>query len=225
MYFFSYVLMTLLMFSGLFLIGLILLQRGRGGGLAGAFGGMGGQSAFGTKAGDVFTRITIGVATAWILLCAGSVVALQYSTAGRIDSSLFKEGDDAAIKKAAPADEDWENDAVKAPAAAAGGAAAEAKKDEAEKPADDKPAENKPEEKKPEPAAEKPAADKPADAAAPEKPGEPVKPAEPAADKPAEEPKPAEPKPAEPAPAEQKPEAENKPAEQKPEAPAEKKPE
>lgn len=215
MYFFSYVLMTLLMFSGLFLIGLILLQRGRGGGLAGAFGGMGGQSAFGTKAGDVFTRITIGVATAWILLCAGSVVALQYSTAGRIDSSLFKEGDDAAIKKAAPADEDWENDAVKAPAAAAGGAAAEEKKDEAEKPADDKPAENKPEEKKPEPAPEKPAAD----VAAPEKP------AEPAADKPAEEPKPAEPKPAEPAPAEKKPEAENKPAEPKPEVPAEKKPE
>ena len=77
---FSYFLMTLLMFAGLFLIGLIVLQRGRGGGLAGAFGGMGGQSAFGTKAGDVFTRITIGVAAAWILLCAGSVVALHNST-------------------------------------------------------------------------------------------------------------------------------------------------
>ena len=77
---FSYFLMTLLMFAGLFLIGLILLQRGRGGGLAGAFGGMGGQSAFGTKAGDVFTRITIGVAAAWILLCAVSVVALHNST-------------------------------------------------------------------------------------------------------------------------------------------------
>ena len=72
-----YLLMTLLGFAGLFLIGLILLQRGRGGGLAGAFGGMGGQSAFGTKAGDVFTRITIGIAAAWILLCAGSVVALH----------------------------------------------------------------------------------------------------------------------------------------------------
>ena len=77
---FSFLLMTLLGFSGLFLIGLILLQRGRGGGLAGAFGGIGGQSAFGTKAGDVFTRITIGVAAAWILLCAGSVVALHNST-------------------------------------------------------------------------------------------------------------------------------------------------
>lgn len=76
----SYLLMTVLGFSGLFLIGLILLQRGRGGGLAGAFGGMGGQSAFGTKAGDVFTKITIGVATAWILLCGTSVIALHSTT-------------------------------------------------------------------------------------------------------------------------------------------------
>ena len=83
MIFFSYVLMTLLGFAGLFLIGLILLQRGRGGGLAGALSGMGGQSFAGTRAGDVFTRITIGVAAAWILLCAGSVVALHNSTGGQ----------------------------------------------------------------------------------------------------------------------------------------------
>ncbi len=100
MIWFSYVLMTLLMFFGLFLIGLILLQRGRGGGLAGAFGGMGGQSAFGTKAGDVFTRITIGVAAAWILLCAGSVVALHNSS-----STRFKGADDK-IDAAAKADKE-----------------------------------------------------------------------------------------------------------------------
>ena len=100
MVWFSYVLMTLLMFSGLFLIALILLQRGRGGGLAGAFGGMGGQSAFGTKAGDVFTRITIGVAAAWILLCAGSVVALHNSSGNR-----FKGADDQ-IDAAAKADKE-----------------------------------------------------------------------------------------------------------------------
>lgn len=61
----------LLMFiTAVFLILLVLVQRGRGGGLAGAFGGAGGQSAFGTKAGDLFTRITMGVATFWILLCS-----------------------------------------------------------------------------------------------------------------------------------------------------------
>ena len=63
------VIWILLFVVALFLILLVLIQRGRGGGLAGAFGGMGGQSAFGTKAGDLFTKITIGVAAAWILLC------------------------------------------------------------------------------------------------------------------------------------------------------------
>src|SRR5581483_2249817 len=38
------------------------------GGLAGAFGGMGGSSAFGTKAGDVFTKVTMYVAGIWIAL-------------------------------------------------------------------------------------------------------------------------------------------------------------
>lgn len=90
----SYLLMTLLGFLGLFMIVLILLQRGRGGGLAGAFGGAGGQSWAGTKAGDLFTRITIGVASAWILLCAGSVVAL-HNTGGQRSKDL---PDRAAIK-------------------------------------------------------------------------------------------------------------------------------
>lgn len=56
------------MFISVLLIGIILLQRGRGGGLVGALSGLGGQSAFGTKAGDTFTRITIGIAAAWVLL-------------------------------------------------------------------------------------------------------------------------------------------------------------
>jgi protein translocase SecG subunit len=37
---------------------LVLIQRGRGGGLAGAFGGAGGSSAFGTKTADVFVKAT-----------------------------------------------------------------------------------------------------------------------------------------------------------------------
>jgi preprotein translocase subunit SecG len=57
----------------IFLILLVLVQRGRGGGLAGALGGMGGSSAFGAKAGDVFTRITIVTAAIWILVCVAAV--------------------------------------------------------------------------------------------------------------------------------------------------------
>ena len=64
----SYLFMVLLFLTAVLLILLVLIQRGKGGGLAGAFGGLGGQSAFGTKAGDTFTRITIGVAATWILL-------------------------------------------------------------------------------------------------------------------------------------------------------------
>lgn len=64
----AFVLQILLLLAGIFMMMIILLQRGRGGGLAGAFGGAGGQSAFGTKAGDVFTWITVGTATVWVLL-------------------------------------------------------------------------------------------------------------------------------------------------------------
>jgi preprotein translocase subunit SecG len=67
----------MLVFTALFLILLVLVQRGRGGGLAGALGGMGGQSAFGAKAGDTFTRITIGVAGFWIILCIVAVNVLS----------------------------------------------------------------------------------------------------------------------------------------------------
>jgi preprotein translocase subunit SecG len=77
--FLTYSMMFLHMFVGLILIAVILLQRGRGGGLAGAFGGMGGQSAFGTKAGDVFTKITIVLATIWIVLgCVCVLLASNY---------------------------------------------------------------------------------------------------------------------------------------------------
>ena len=68
---------------------LVLIQRGKGGGLAGAFGGMGGQSAFGTKAGDLFTRITIGVAAFWIILCIISVKVFGIGGQGPLSTGSF----------------------------------------------------------------------------------------------------------------------------------------
>src|SRR5262245_63407055 len=62
------VLNLVLLLTSLFLILLVLIQRGKGGGLAGAFGGAGGSSAFGSRAGDTFTKITIYTAAVWILL-------------------------------------------------------------------------------------------------------------------------------------------------------------
>lgn len=56
----------------IFIILLVLVQRGKGGGLAGALGGPGGSSAFGAKAGDTFTRITIYTIVIWISMCLGA---------------------------------------------------------------------------------------------------------------------------------------------------------
>ena len=76
--------MLLLGGIALFLILLVLVQRGRGGGLAGALGGMGGSSAFGAKAADKFTKFTFIVAGTWIVLC---ILATNLLTSGgsRID--------------------------------------------------------------------------------------------------------------------------------------------
>jgi preprotein translocase subunit SecG len=67
----------IILLLGLFLILLVLIQRGKGGGLAGAFGGLGGSSPFGSRAGDMFTRITIYVACIWLFLVMLQVRAVQ----------------------------------------------------------------------------------------------------------------------------------------------------
>ncbi len=72
----NFVLGFLLAVLSLFLILLVLVQRGRGGGLTGALGGPGGQSAFGSKAGDLFTKITSVTALLWIGLCAIATATL-----------------------------------------------------------------------------------------------------------------------------------------------------
>jgi protein translocase SecG subunit len=62
-------LLSVLIFTAsLVMILLILIQRGRGGGLIGALGGSGGSSPFGSRAGDTFTRITLVTAAVWMFL-------------------------------------------------------------------------------------------------------------------------------------------------------------
>jgi preprotein translocase subunit SecG len=62
---------------GLFLILLVLIQRGKGGGLIGALGGAGGSSPFGSRAGDQFTRLTIYIAAIWLVLTMVQVRIIQ----------------------------------------------------------------------------------------------------------------------------------------------------
>lgn len=66
----------LFIFISLILILIILVQKGRGGGLAGAFGGMGGNTAFGSKTGDVLTWATSIIFGIFLLLA----VALNWMT-------------------------------------------------------------------------------------------------------------------------------------------------
>lgn len=84
----------------LFMILLVLIQRGRGGGLAGAFGGMGGQSAFGTRAGDMFTRITIVLAVVWVLLAGGLGMLMRRDAEAskKGETSVFDPGKDSDKK-------------------------------------------------------------------------------------------------------------------------------
>jgi len=91
-----------------FLILLVLVQRGRGGGLAGALGGMGGSSAFGAKSGDVFTKITVVSAAFWILLCIAAAKYAAPTGGSRVDVSSPS---GSSITSSAPAEDKQEDSA------------------------------------------------------------------------------------------------------------------
>ena len=93
--FWSYLCGILLTIVSVLLMFIILLQRGRGGGLAGALGGMGGQSAFGTKAGDVFTKITIGMALVWVVL-AGVTGMVMFHDSERRSREFAKQSSEVS---------------------------------------------------------------------------------------------------------------------------------
>jgi preprotein translocase subunit SecG len=61
------ILATLFALLAVLLMGVILLQRGKGVGLSGAFGGAGGHTAFGAKTGDVLTWATIVIAVVMLV--------------------------------------------------------------------------------------------------------------------------------------------------------------
>jgi preprotein translocase subunit SecG len=85
----STILNWLVLLAGLLLIFIVLIQRGKGGGLAGAFGGTGGSSAFGSRAGDVFTRVTLVLAAIWLLLIMVHIKVVQSSRATTAPTSIL----------------------------------------------------------------------------------------------------------------------------------------
>ena len=70
----------IVLLSTLLLMFIILIQRGKGGGLVGALGGAGGSSAFGSRAGDQFTKITLYLAAFWLLF-----IMIQVKVAKNLD--------------------------------------------------------------------------------------------------------------------------------------------
>lgn len=76
--FYIHLLNFLIIAIGAFMIIVVLIQRGKGGGLAGAFGGAGGSSPFGSRAGDAFTRFTLIVALIWAVSIMIEVRLVQW---------------------------------------------------------------------------------------------------------------------------------------------------
>lgn len=64
------------------LVLLVLVQKGKGGGLSAAFGGGAGGGLLGSKTGDFLTWVTIGLVTVWLLL---SIVAAKWFIPGGSD--------------------------------------------------------------------------------------------------------------------------------------------
>ena len=77
---YDYTLNGILLFISFVMWLLILIQKGKGGGLAGAFGGAGCSSPFGSKAGDTFTKITLYLAAVWVLVIMINVKTMQGSS-------------------------------------------------------------------------------------------------------------------------------------------------
>ena len=87
-------------FVCVFMTLLILIQKGRGGGLSGAFGGAGGNTAFGSKTGDVLTWVTSVVFFVFLLLS----IVLTWT-----GDAVYAEGVRVAGVDAASADDEADN--------------------------------------------------------------------------------------------------------------------
>jgi preprotein translocase subunit SecG len=68
------IVMVFWVLAALILVFIVLIQKGKGGGLSAAFGGIG-SSLLGTKTGDFLTWVTICIVAVWLLL---SIVAVKW---------------------------------------------------------------------------------------------------------------------------------------------------
>jgi preprotein translocase subunit SecG len=82
---YSHVLNLVVIGLGGILMLIVLIQRGKGGGLAGAFGGAGGSSPFGSRAADQFVKITLWFAGVWVLVIMIHVKVVKSDTQAEVN--------------------------------------------------------------------------------------------------------------------------------------------
>jgi preprotein translocase subunit SecG len=86
---YSHLLNLVVILLGLFLMLIVLIQRGKGGGLAGAFGGVGGSSPFGSRAADQFVKITMWLAGVWVLVIMIHVKVVKYDARAEMEKPMI----------------------------------------------------------------------------------------------------------------------------------------
>lgn len=84
---YSHLLNAVIIILGLLLMLIVLIQRGKGGGLAGAFGGAGGSSPFGSRTADAFVKITLYLAAVWVLFIMIHVKLVKLDTSQQAERS------------------------------------------------------------------------------------------------------------------------------------------
>jgi len=88
---YSHLLNLVVIGLGLFLMLIVLIQRGKGGGLAGAFGGAGGSSPFGSRAADQFVRVTLWLAGVWVLVIMIHVKVVKYDARAQMETPIINQ--------------------------------------------------------------------------------------------------------------------------------------
>jgi len=96
--FFLGLLGVILFLISFFLVFIILIQRGKGGGIAGSLTGTA-QSAFGARGGDILMWLTLSLTIIWILLCCVTIFFFS-----RVQDSIAEGKAGADIQEAAAAE-------------------------------------------------------------------------------------------------------------------------
>lgn len=108
------------------LVLVVLIQKGRGGGLSGAFGGLGAGGLFGTKTGDFLTWVTIGLTA--LLLSLAIIMGLYYKPIVT-EADIAPSGPVAPVRQARDVDRSGAVPVVEQPGDQTGGQPAGAKQD------------------------------------------------------------------------------------------------